>query len=95
MLILIFILTNFTQGFENLGNIPGDTCEVFISQMLGDAIFDGMIIGGGTTSPMFYNQVKRSHKPSKDTSNCFETPIAFLMYQKTSGVQWTEFFDSH
>mgnify|MGYP001064257873 CR=1 FL=1 len=57
-----------------------------------------MAVGGGTTSPKFYNQYSGE---TQDTTECFESPLAFVILtddnsnvEETSptSIKWSKFF---
>ena len=88
-------LVNLVQAFTSysLGSIPGDECDVIVTVLLGDA-GDGMIMGGATNSPMFWNKYTGNNE---DTASCFEDKIPFLFYQQDSssnenGIAWSRFY---
>ncbi len=83
------------QAFDQyeVGNISDDECQTFVTVIQGDGN-DGIFIGGGTSSPLFYN---RHTGENLDTDACFDSTIAFILKQDDEsdndyGVEWSRFF---
>ena len=88
----MIILINAFDFYE-VGNIPGDTCETFVTVMTG-AGNGRMVIGGGTKSPLFYT---RHTTIAVSDPACFDSPIAFILFQDDSSLEdyqvtWSKFF---
>ena len=73
-----------------MGGKPGDPCETRVTDFEGNDR-EGMVIGGGTSSPMFRAEMLGEPVPT-NALECYETTIPFVVFvssfETAPNVEW-------